>query len=83
MGYRYFLKENAERLNISGYINYLQDKSLEIMASGSFDNLHTFLKVCREGFIGHDVESVSFEEIPVQDFQTFEVVDIELISTFK
>ncbi|MCD4735913.1 MAG: acylphosphatase [Bacteroidales bacterium] len=82
-GYRYFLKEQASRHQISGYVNYLPDRSVEIVASGFYGSLQKFFKACSEGFTGNEVDSVRLEEIPVREFESFEVIDKEIIQKNK
>jgi acylphosphatase len=74
-GYRYFIKQKASRLDITGFVFYCPDQSVEILAMGENKNLNEFLKHCRTGNKDSRVEEIHLSEIPSLAFNSFEVVD--------
>jgi acylphosphatase len=76
-GYRYFIKQLASLYEITGYVNYCPDRSVEILATGDNDDLDEFIKHCRTGNKDSIVEEVRLSEIPLTAFDSFEVVDAE------
>ncbi len=62
-GYRYYLKQIAEGLHISGTIEYSKDQQVLVLANGSTKNLEEFISFCRMGCLGSDVESITIKSI--------------------
>ena len=74
-GYRYFIKQKASQLKISGFISYCSDQSVEILATGENDYLDVFIKYCRIGNKDSCVGGISMSQIPVVKLDSFEVVE--------
>ena len=49
VGFRYFVKENAERMNLKGWVRNRYDGSVELTAEGDVDVLHRFIEIVRQG----------------------------------
>ncbi|MEM1988338.1 MAG: acylphosphatase [Candidatus Woesearchaeota archaeon] len=73
VNYRAFVKRLAEELSITGYVRNLDDGSVEILANISEDKLSYFLMKLYEGSTFSKVRNVQFEEIPYQEFKSFEI----------
>ncbi len=56
--FRSFAKQNANKLQIEGYVKNLSDGSVEIVACGDEINLEKFLKLCQSGPIFAKVDRV-------------------------
>ncbi|MCX6250865.1 MAG: acylphosphatase [Bacteroidetes bacterium] len=76
-GYRYFIKEKASQLNITGCVFYCPDRSVEILATGRNNDLDEFVKQSRIGNHDSSVEEIRLSEIPSLAFDSFEVIDEE------
>jgi acylphosphatase len=76
-GYRYFIKQIASQLKITGSVYYCPDRSVEILAVGGKNNLDEFIKNCKIGNKDSVVEDVHLSEIPPVVFESFEVIDEE------
>jgi len=76
-GYRYFIKQKASQLNITGCVFYCPDRSVEILAVDGENNLDEFIKHCRIGNKDSYVERVNLSETPPTMYDSFEVVDEE------
>lgn len=66
-GYRYYLKQIAERLHISGTIKYSFDRQVLVIAHGSAKNIEQFISYCRLGCLGSDVGSITIKSITKND----------------
>jgi len=49
VGFRYFVKESAERFNLHGWVRNRYDGSVELIAEGSRDVLSQFLQSIERG----------------------------------
>jgi acylphosphatase len=49
VGFRYFVKENAEALNLTGWVRNRYDGSVELTAQGRRDTLERFMEFIRVG----------------------------------
>lgn len=47
--FRNFVKENAEQLDLGGFVRNLDDGRIEIIAEGDGDNLKKFIEICKKG----------------------------------
>jgi acylphosphatase len=74
-GYRYFLKENAARLKITGCVFYFPDRSAGIISLGEEKNLKEFISLCISGNLDSVVTNVEIRTIPSVQFDSFEVID--------
>jgi len=65
VGYRYFARQLAQRLGISGYVKNLRDGRVEVYAIGPASLLASIRAELERGPAGASVSSVSEEEAPV------------------
>jgi len=75
VGFRYFVKQQAEKYNIKGYVKNLPGERMGIMAQ-SEDNslLSQFLRECKRGPVLSKVEKEEEEEVKdARKFREFEV----------
>jgi tRNA pseudouridine55 synthase len=49
VGYRYFVKEKAQNLDIFGYVKNLEDGSVEVLAQGREENLQKLIEELKKG----------------------------------
>jgi len=49
VGYRYFVKEKAQGLDIFGYVKNLEDGSVEVLAQGREENLQKLIEELKKG----------------------------------
>jgi acylphosphatase len=76
-GYRYFIKQKASQLKITGCVFYCPDRSVEILAFGVENFMDLFLTYCRIGNKDSFIEEVHLSLIPPVTFDSFEVFDEE------
>lgn len=75
VGFRYFLRDTAERLGISGWTANGSDGSVEGEAQGETLRMENFLKALADGPSGAVVKKVSTSPMPssVKHSKSFEI----------
>jgi acylphosphatase len=74
VSFRYFVIEQAESLDLCGWVRNLWDGSVEVTAEGTHQNLDTMLQALREGPPMATVSDVDFEWQPFTgEFNGFQV----------
>lgn len=58
VGFRYFVKEEAIRLTLQGYVKNLPDGKVRILVHGEENTVEKFLQLCKEGPPASRVESL-------------------------
>ena len=74
-GYRYFLKQQATLLHLTGYVIYTEQKSVEILAAGTPENLDIFILKCRMGNATSNVSEVHIQACSEFQFSNFDVLE--------
>ena len=69
--FRNFIKENAESLNIKGFVRNLDDGNVEVFAEGEIENVDQLGKMCKVGPKHSVIKKVDVTEEPFQDFKEF------------
>ena len=74
VGFRVFVYEQAQALNLTGWVRNLRSGSVEVLAEGPPTNLAALLERIRKGPRGALVTNVSVEwDTAKGDFNTFEI----------
>lgn len=74
--FRAFVKENAERHNVKGFVRNLEDGRIEIFLEGNNDDVDKMIELCKTGPKHSDIRSVEVKEEKFQDFKTFKILHI-------
>jgi len=74
--YRAFVKENAEKLNIKGFVRNLEDRRVEVFLEGDYENMKKIIDICNKGPRHAQIRNVEQKTERVQDFKTFKVLHI-------
>ncbi|MFH0978888.1 MAG: acylphosphatase [Candidatus Woesearchaeota archaeon] len=75
VGYRHFVRMNAESLNLSGNIRNLPDGSVEAVFVGQEEDLKKMLEICRKGSAFSKITKVVEEwSNPDESFNGFKVL---------
>ena len=73
-GFRYSLAQKARALNVTGWCENKQDGTVECVAQGEEDALHTLVKWCRKGPLFAKVKELIVEWRKQGDpHQSFEI----------
>jgi acylphosphatase len=72
--YREFVKKEAEKLGVVGFVRNLSNGSVEVVAEGKEDKLKELIKACRKGSFLSFVEKVDEKpENATGEFEDFDV----------
>ena len=74
--FRQFIKENAEKLNIKGFVRNLEDGRAEVFAEGSIDDLKKIIELCKKGPRHAQIRNVEEKDERIQDFKSFKILEI-------
>ncbi len=72
--YRQSTKEMAQQLSISGQIKNLPDGNVEIIATGTKDQLDKLIDWCRHGPPRAVIRDIYCKELPLQQFNQFTII---------
>ena len=73
VGFRYFVRSKAKKMNVGGWVRNLPDGSVEAVATGECEVLSLFESALRAGPSLASVEKVEMAEEPAGEFDAFEV----------
>ncbi|MDD5012657.1 MAG: acylphosphatase [Candidatus Nanoarchaeia archaeon] len=74
--FRQFVKDNAERFNIRGFVRNLEDGRVEIFAEGEAENVDRFVESCKKGPKHSQIRNVEVKDEKIQDFKEFKILHI-------
>lgn len=74
VGFRQFVKYQANKLDIKGWVKNLDNGKVEGIFVGERNNLNTLIEFCRKGPFLANVTGVTIEEIPDETFVSFEII---------
>ena len=74
--FRNFVKENAEKYNVKGFVRNLEDGRVEIFLEGNIDDVNKMIEMCKTGPKHSQIKNVEEKEERFQDFKTFKVLHI-------
>ncbi|HOV91708.1 MAG TPA: acylphosphatase [Candidatus Kapabacteria bacterium] len=74
VGFRYFVYQNAKRLNLRGYVENLMNGNVQVVVEGSRDAIEQMHKILQQGPSRSYVQSVEFTYLDYNhDFDGFEI----------
>lgn len=72
--FRQSIKEEAEKLVLTGWVKNEQDGSVMVIAEGKKEDLQKLVEWCRKGTDGSRVDDVHFEwQKAAEEFSSFEI----------
>ncbi len=74
--FRAFIKENAERNNVKGFVRNLEDGRVEIFIEGDVDDVNKMIELCKNGPKHSKIEKVEEKSERFQGFKEFKVLHI-------
>lgn len=74
--FRQFIKENAERNNIRGFVRNLEDGRVEAFIEGDNESVDKMIELCQKGPKHSKIDKVEIKEEKFQDFKEFKVLHI-------
>ncbi len=74
--FRGFVKENAERHNIKGFVRNLEDGRVEIFIEGNSEDVDKMTELCKKGPKNARIDGIDIRPEKFQDFKTFKILHI-------
>ena len=73
VSFRYYTREEAQRLGVKGFVKNCADGSVYIEAEGNETTLEQFVQWCHKGSPFSQVNRVIVKEEALSQFQSFEI----------
>lgn len=74
VGFRQFIRYQARKLNIKGWVRNLPDGSVEAVFVGSSENVKKMINFSKRKPVLADVKSMDVEEVVDKEFKSFEIL---------
>ena len=74
--FRAFIKENAEKFGLKGFVRNLEDGRIEVFLEGQIDDVRKMIELCRSGPKHAQIRNVEIKEERHQGFTTFKTLHI-------
>ena len=74
--FRAFVKENAERYNVKGFVRNLEDGRVEAFLEGNVDDVNKVIEICEKGPKHSQIKKVDIKPERFQDLKSFKVLHI-------
>lgn len=74
VGFRQFIRYQANKLNVKGWVKNLDNGNVEAMFVGDPQNIQKMIKFSKNGPPIAQVINVKVEELPDQDFESFDII---------
>lgn len=74
--FRSFIKENAEKHDVKGFVRNLEDGRVEIFLEGNPDEVDKMIEIVKKGPKHSQIKNVQEKEEKFQDFKNFKILHI-------
>ena len=74
--FRAFVKENAEKYNVKGFVRNLEDGRIEIFLEGNNEDIDKMVELCKKGPKHAQIRNIEIKLEKFQDFKSFKVLHI-------
>jgi acylphosphatase len=74
--FRMFIKENAERYNIKGFVRNLEDGRVEVFLEGNGNEVNKMIELCKKGPKHAQIRNVEIKPERFQGFKVFKMLHI-------
>lgn len=71
--YRQFIKDNADKLNVKGFMRHLEDGRIEIFMEGNNQDVNVMTDICKTGPKYAQIRKVEEKDERMQDFKDFRI----------
>jgi acylphosphatase len=72
--YRSFIKDNADKNNVKGFVRNLADGRLEVFLEGEPENVDNMIAICKRGPAHSNMRKMEEKEEKFQDFKEFKIL---------
>jgi len=74
--FRNFVKENAEREDVRGFVRNLENGKVEVFLEGDNVKVDSMIEICKKGPKHAQIRNVEIKLEKFQDFKNFKVLNI-------
>jgi acylphosphatase len=74
--FRAFVKENAERYNVKGFVRNLEGGKIEVFLEGNVDEVNKMIELCKKGPKHSQIKAVKIKPERFQDLKLFKILHI-------
>ncbi len=74
--FRAFVKENAEKFNVKGFVRNLEDGRVEAFLEGNGEDVEKVVELCKKGPKNAQIKGIEMRPEKFQDFKTFKILHI-------
>ena len=74
--FRMFIKENAERYNVKGFVRNLEDGRIEVFLEGDSNDVNKMIELCKKGPKHAQIRNVEIKPERFQNFKVFKTLHI-------
>ncbi|MFH1503684.1 MAG: acylphosphatase [Candidatus Diapherotrites archaeon] len=74
--FRAFVKENAEKYNVKGFVRNLEDGRIEIFLEGNSEDVNKLIELCKKGPKHVLIRNIELKAEKFQDLKNFKVLHI-------
>jgi acylphosphatase len=72
--YRRFVKDNADKNGVKGFVRNLEDGSLEVFLEGEQESVDNMVAICKRGPAHSNLKKIEEKEEKFQDFKEFRIL---------
>lgn len=76
MFFEQFIKDNADKLNIKGFMRKLEDGRVEVFIEGNHENVQQMIAICKRGPQHSQIRNTEERLERFQDFKEFKILRI-------
>ena len=75
VGYRHFIRSNAQKLGLTGWVANVPDGKVEVLFQGPKEKIEEVILLCRKGAFLAEVEDVDVEWEEIEEsFSDFKII---------
>lgn len=71
--FRQFIKDQADKLKIKGFVRNLDSGDVEVFMEGDPENIESLVEVCKKGSQHSRITKTEIKEEKIQDFKEFKI----------
>ena len=71
-----YIKEEADKLGIKGYVRYLEGGKVEVFLEGDINSIEQMIPKCNVGPFNTKIRNVEQKDERFQDFKNFKILRI-------
>jgi acylphosphatase len=74
--FRQFVKDNADKNNVKGFVRNLEDGRIEIFLEGNLDDVEEVANICKNGPKHSNIRNVEEKDERFQSFTEFQILKL-------